>query len=194
MAISERKRLASTAIAISLVGIVTGLLLGGALLPQTTTPQQYDIETTVEETTLGHTHNGSTHTHTTTITITETTPHTTFHAPSIPSVAASSATAPSVTAPSAATTAAPTLTQSVSEVIIGGRTFFPATATVSVGSTVTWTNLDAEAAHTVTSDAGFFGSHDLLFNSTFSHTFTERGTYGYVCELHPEMFATVVVE
>jgi plastocyanin len=37
VAITERRRLAFTAIAVSLVGIVTGLLLGGALLPSTAT-------------------------------------------------------------------------------------------------------------------------------------------------------------
>jgi plastocyanin len=38
MAISERRRLPFTAITVSLVGIVTGLLLGRALLPSTATP------------------------------------------------------------------------------------------------------------------------------------------------------------
>ncbi len=189
MAISERKRLTFTAIAIIIVGIVTGLLLGGALLPQaiTTLPQQYDVETTVEETILGHTHNGNTHTHTTTITVTETTPHTTFHAPSIPSVTASSA-----TAPSAATTAAPTQAQTTNEPIIRFFSFSPATIAVPVGTTVIWTNLDPEQ-HTVTSNAGLFNRY-LNFNATFSYTFTERGAYNYICELHDYMTGTVIVE
>ena len=197
MAISERRRLTLTAIAVIIVGVATGLLLGGALLPQaiTTLPQQYDIETTVEETTLGHTHNGSTHTHTTTITITETTPHTTFHAPSIPSVTASSATAPSVTA-----TTVPTQSQGTNEVTIVGYAFGPDTIVVPMGTTVTWTNLDF-TVHTVSSDTGLFESHGLPRPNSyypdwniFSYTFTQPGTYAYHCTPHDYMAGTVIVE
>jgi plastocyanin len=73
---------------------------------------------------------------------------------------------------------------------------------VSVGTTVTWTNNDAQP-HTVTS--GSNGQPDNKFNSspnftpllnpgqTFSFTFTEAGNYPYFCALHPNMVGTVIV-
>jgi plastocyanin len=73
---------------------------------------------------------------------------------------------------------------------------------VSVGTTVTWTNNDAQP-HTVTS--GSNGQPDNKFNSspnftpllnpgqTFSFTFTEAGEYPYFCSLHPNMVGTVSV-
>ena len=47
---SERKRLTLTAIAVALVGIVTGLLLGGGLLPSQAAYQIYDERVTTETT------------------------------------------------------------------------------------------------------------------------------------------------
>jgi plastocyanin len=73
---------------------------------------------------------------------------------------------------------------------------------VSVGTTVTWTNNDAQP-HTVTS--GSNGQPDNKFNSspnftpllnpgqTFSFTFTQAGDYPYFCMVHPNMVGTVSV-
>ena len=73
---------------------------------------------------------------------------------------------------------------------------------VSVGTTVTWTNNDAQP-HTVTS--GSNAQPDNKFNSspnftpllnpgqTFSFTFTQAGEYPYYCMLHPNMVGTVSV-
>jgi plastocyanin len=72
-------------------------------------------------------------------------------------------------------------------------TFEPATLTVPVGTTVTWTNHDEEP-HTVTSATGAFRSAGLSNEDTFSQTFTHPGTYQYFCALHPHMKATVVVK
>ena len=71
--------------------------------------------------------------------------------------------------------------------------FAPATLTVPVGTTVTWTNHDEEP-HTVTSATGAFRSAGLSNEETFSQTFTDRGTYQYFCALHPHMKATVIVK
>jgi plastocyanin len=71
--------------------------------------------------------------------------------------------------------------------------FEPATLTVPVGTTVTWTNHDEEP-HTVTSATGAFRSAGLSNEDTFSQTFTHPGTYQYFCALHPHMKATVVVK
>ena len=68
---------------------------------------------------------------------------------------------------------------------------------VSVGSTVTWTNNDAQP-HTATSGEnatpdGRFDSSILAPSATFDHTFTEAGEYPYFCMLHPNMVGTVSV-
>jgi plastocyanin len=71
--------------------------------------------------------------------------------------------------------------------------FTPATLTVPVGTTVTWTNHD-ENPHTVTSATGAFRSAGLSNEETFTQTFTRPGTYQYFCALHPHMKATVIVK
>jgi nitrite reductase (NO-forming) len=79
--------------------------------------------------------------------------------------------------------------------------FFPGDLTVSVGTTVTWTNRD-QVVHTVTSGSsdGTVGQPDGLFDSglfgvgeTFQFTFTEPGTYSYFCTPHPWMQGSVTV-
>jgi plastocyanin len=72
-------------------------------------------------------------------------------------------------------------------------TFAPATLTVPVDTTVTWTNHDEET-HTVTSATGAFRSAGLGNEDTFSQTFAHPGTYQYFCALHPHMKATVIVK
>src|SRR5215216_3077418 len=74
--------------------------------------------------------------------------------------------------------------------------FSPNPIQVSVGTTVTWTNDDAQP-HTV--NAGEYATPSRLFDSyippagTFQHTFTEPGEYPYFCILHPNMVGTVEV-
>jgi plastocyanin len=63
---------------------------------------------------------------------------------------------------------------------------------ISVGTTVTWTNLDT-APHTVSQVGGGFESGRMDQGATFSFTFTEPGTYEYFCQFHPNMKGTVVV-
>lgn len=79
------------------------------------------------------------------------------------------------------------------DVTIKNLAFSPATLTVAVGDTVTWTN-DDTAAHTVTADDGTFDSGRLATGETFSETFDTAGTYGYHCTMHPGMVAEIVVE
>ena len=70
--------------------------------------------------------------------------------------------------------------------------FGPDSITVTVGTNVTWTNMD-ESGHTVTSDDGDFDSGDLWQNDTFSFTFETAGTYAYHCTPHPGMTGTITV-
>lgn len=78
-------------------------------------------------------------------------------------------------------------------VLIQDFAFGPATMTVAVGDTVTWTNADS-APHTVSAENGAFDSGNVDEGQTFSFTFTAPGTYAYRCDYHNEMAATVVVQ
>ncbi|SPM32793.1 Plastocyanin [Mycobacterium rhizamassiliense] len=91
---------------------------------------------------------------------------------------------PSITAP-----AAPV---SGGQITIDGFAFAPATLTVHVGDTVTWTNRDEEP-HTVAASDGSFHSPGMGTGATFSHTFSAAGKVDYVCSIHPMMHGTVVV-
>lgn len=76
--------------------------------------------------------------------------------------------------------------------------FSPKIDTVAVGSTVTWTNKDA-VTHTATADAsGGFDSGDMAGGATFSHTFSQAGTYSYHCKYHGSagsgMYGVIVVK
>ena len=79
-----------------------------------------------------------------------------------------------------------------SSVTIKNFAFSPASITVKVGTTVTWTNQDQDA-HTVTDKGGAFGSQALDTNASYKFTFSKPGTYNYFCTIHPFMTATVVV-
>ena len=71
--------------------------------------------------------------------------------------------------------------------------YVPAVFTVSAGGTVTWINLET-TAHTVTSNTtGQFDSGPITTGQSWSHTFTQAGTYHYYCSIHPMMTGTVVV-
>lgn len=88
----------------------------------------------------------------------------------------------------------PSTTQAAAMSIhISGFAFNPNTLTVSKGATVTWTN-DDPSAHTIVSDSGAFSSGSLGRGDTFSHTFTESGTFAYHCGVHPSMKGKVVVQ
>jgi plastocyanin len=88
------------------------------------------------------------------------------------------------------TTATP---QAANEVFIQGMAFSPQTLTVSVNTTVKWTNHDA-ITHTVTSDTNLFSSGNIAAGSTYSFQFTTPGTFPYHCSIHPDMTATVIVQ
>ena len=102
--------------------------------------------------------------------------------PSMPDAPAG--TSASVTAP-----AAPVAGDAVS---IDNFAFVPATLTVRMGSTVTWTNHDEEP-HTVAASDGSFHSPGMGAQATYSHAFPTAGRFDYVCSIHPYMHATVVV-
>jgi plastocyanin len=79
------------------------------------------------------------------------------------------------------------------EVFIQSYAFTPSTITVSVNTTITWTNKDG-VAHTVTSTSGLFDSGSLSNGVTYSHTFATAGTFSYKCTFHAYMTGTVIVQ
>lgn len=70
--------------------------------------------------------------------------------------------------------------------------FMPMEVDVPVGGSVTWKNMDGEP-HTVTSTDGVFKSGALDEGDSFTFRFTKAGTYPYICSIHPQMRAKVVV-
>jgi plastocyanin len=86
-------------------------------------------------------------------------------------------------------------------VTIKNYTFLPHRLHVRVGTTVTWTNLDTNVGHTVTSgtsaDTRRWRSSGLFFGGQrFSVTFRRPGTYPYFCMPHfynPAMHGVIVV-
>ena len=87
---------------------------------------------------------------------------------------------------------APVAPASANAVNIDNFAFTPASLTVPVGTTVTWTNKDEEP-HTVASGDGSFHSPGMGAGATYSFTFTKAGNFDYICSIHPFMHATVVV-
>jgi plastocyanin len=81
----------------------------------------------------------------------------------------------------------------VGRLSIDSYTFLPGTATVPLGTTVTWGNEDP-IAHTVTADDRSFDSGRLGPGQTFSFTFSQPGTIEYLCTLHQNMKARLIVE
>ncbi|NGY61938.1 cupredoxin family copper-binding protein [Lentzea sp. NEAU-D13] len=74
---------------------------------------------------------------------------------------------------------------------IAQHQYQPASMTVRVGDVVTWTNQD-QAPHDVA--AGTFRSPMLSTGQSWSYTFTQPGTFDYVCSIHPDMRARIVVQ
>ena len=77
-------------------------------------------------------------------------------------------------------------------VAIADFAFSPATLTITVGDTVTWTNED-QIEHTATSTTGAFDSGLLGQGESYSFTFMTPGTFDYLCTPHPTMTGQIVV-
>lgn len=105
-------------------------------------------------------------------------------------------------APTATTAPAATATTAVNATSVkiigasGAYSFSPASVTIKVGDTVTWTN-NSNVPHTTTSDSNSAVAWDSSAidtgGGTFSFVFTKAGTYTYHCSFHPFMHGTIVV-
>jgi plastocyanin len=78
-------------------------------------------------------------------------------------------------------------------VAIANFAFAPATITVPVGASITWTNADT-APHTATSDTNAFATAKLQKGDSGTITFATAGTFPYHCAVHPNMKGTVIVQ
>ena len=78
-------------------------------------------------------------------------------------------------------------------VVIEGATFAPGSLTVHVGDRVTWTNNDPYP-HTVTAAGKQFDSRTVAAGASWSYDAARKGTFPYICALHPTMKGTLIVE
>jgi plastocyanin len=81
--------------------------------------------------------------------------------------------------------------QDPNSIVIENFSFNPTAITVKAGDAVTWTNQDS-TVHTIKSDS--FNSAPLNQGDTFKFIFTTKGSFAYVCGIHPSMTGTIIVE
>ena len=101
--------------------------------------------------------------------------------------------------PQTQTPSSPTQAQSSGQTPASGQqtvsivnfSFQPTPLTVTVGTTVVWTNNDS-VPHQIKSDT--FNSNPLSQGQTFSFTFQTAGTYDYSCAIHPAMHGQIIVK
>lgn len=79
------------------------------------------------------------------------------------------------------------------EVRVENFTFKPKEIVVPAGATVVWIQKD-RAPHTVTAKDGGFDSGRLTKGDKFTHTFSKKGSYDYICTFHPSMRGKVIVK
>ncbi len=84
--------------------------------------------------------------------------------------------------------AADTPTSASHTVTIEGASFQPKVLMVKVGDSIVWVNKDP-FPHTVTSRAGDFDSHEIQPGKSWTYTAETKGTFPYICTLHPTMKA-----
>jgi plastocyanin len=76
---------------------------------------------------------------------------------------------------------------------IANFVYLPDPIRIPVNGTVTWTNHDPDV-HSATAEDLSWSSPVLNTGHSYSRTFTQRGTYNYFCEPHPQMRGEVIVE
>jgi plastocyanin len=78
-------------------------------------------------------------------------------------------------------------------VVMEAVAFTPATLTVAAGDHVVWVNKDPYP-HTATSKPGKFDSGSIDAGKSWKFTARTKGTFDYICTLHPTMKGTLRVE
>jgi amicyanin len=83
--------------------------------------------------------------------------------------------------------------QDANVITIDNFTFSTKELTVAIGSTVKWINRD-DIPHTIVAENAAFRSAALDTDDVYSFTFTNAGTFDYLCGLHPLMTGKVIVK
>jgi plastocyanin len=81
----------------------------------------------------------------------------------------------------------------VHTVVIEGMQFAPSSLEVNAGDTIIWKNKDL-FPHTATAEGKKFDSGTLQPGQQWKYVAKERGTFQYLCTLHPPMKATLIVK
>lgn len=83
-------------------------------------------------------------------------------------------------------------TPKVHTVIIEGMEFSPRAIAIGAGDTVVWTNKDL-FPHDATADDSSFQSPEIEPGSSWKFTAVKKGTFSYICTLHPTMKGSLTV-
>lgn len=97
------------------------------------------------------------------------------------------------TSPTSSTSPTSPAPAAKNSVEISNFAFSPATLTVKVGDTVTWTNKDS-MGHSATANDNSFDTGILDQGKLGTVTFSKVGTYTYHCSVHPNMHGTIIVQ
>jgi len=76
-------------------------------------------------------------------------------------------------------------------IIIKGFAFNPSDVKIKAGATIIWENQDT-APHKIKSET--FNSGDLGNGDRFEFKFNTKGTFDYICGIHPSMHGRIIVE
>ncbi len=185
MAENAKKGVVFTALAIGGLGVVTGLFLGGNLLPSQAKGQLYDVRETITTTTSTMVDDSGEHVNTKSTRTIEKVPR------GYPfTLATGGDTVGNTTAGGQTGVQRPV--QGPYDIWITGREYQPSLLTVPVGTTVTFVNKSTET-HTITSPLGIFDA-GIDPGQSYTYTFTKPGSYDFICSPHPEMTGTITVQ
>lgn len=80
------------------------------------------------------------------------------------------------------------------EISISDYQYQPAEITITVGTTVKWTNNEKRVSHSILFlGPGGFESERFFPGESWERTFDQPGTYAYTCGPHPEMKGKITV-
>ena len=79
------------------------------------------------------------------------------------------------------------------QVVIEGMKFSPQTLAVKPGDTVVWVNKDA-FPHDATATNDGFKSKQIAPNGSWKFKASKKGTFSYICTIHPMMKASLIVK
>jgi plastocyanin len=82
----------------------------------------------------------------------------------------------------------------ISQISIVGFAFSPQSLTISVNTTVKWTNNDGMTHDVTSNNSAFTNSGAMADGTSYSFKFTVAGIYMYHCSIHPSMTGTITVQ